>query len=139
MKQGRILTTTFGLLLTGSSRSAETAIKPRIWLACAITLLATTGRAGASEPSVISQGTSEGEDARLPEGVKLIINLEEFPRIRSIRFQGHKKVKEKDLRDIPIIVISGIDGDHAVKDAIAFIKKPFDPEKLVGIVKNTIG
>ena len=47
--------------------------------------------------------------------------------------------KEKDLKDIPIIVISGIDGDHAVKDAIAFIAKPFDPEKLIGIVKNTIG
>ena len=28
--------------------------------------------------------------------------------------------KDKDLRDTPIIVISGIDGDHAVKDAIAF-------------------
>ena len=47
--------------------------------------------------------------------------------------------KEKTLRDIPVIVISGIDGDHAVKDAIAFIAKPFDSEKLIGIVKNTIG
>ena len=26
-----------------------------------------------------------------------------------------------------------------IKDAIAFVKKPFDPEKLIGIVKNTIG
>jgi len=33
------------------------------------------------------------------EGVKLIINLQEFPRIRTIRFQGNKKVKEKDLRE----------------------------------------
>jgi outer membrane protein insertion porin family len=33
------------------------------------------------------------------EGVKLIINLSEFPRIRTIRFQGNKKVKEKDLRE----------------------------------------
>jgi DNA-binding response OmpR family regulator len=47
--------------------------------------------------------------------------------------------KEKDLKEIPIIVISGIDGDHAIKDAIAFIAKPFDPERLIGIVKNTIG
>jgi CheY-like chemotaxis protein len=47
--------------------------------------------------------------------------------------------KDKDLKEIPIIVISGIDGDHAIKDAIAFISKPFDPERLVGIVKNTIG
>ena len=47
--------------------------------------------------------------------------------------------KDKDLKDIPIIVISGIDGDHAIKDAIAFIAKPFDSEKLIGVVKNTIG
>ena len=47
--------------------------------------------------------------------------------------------KDKDLRDIPIIVISGIDGDHAIKNAVAFVSKPFDPEKVIGIVKNTIG
>lgn len=47
--------------------------------------------------------------------------------------------QDKELREIPVIVISGIDGDHAVKDAVAFVKKPFDPEKLIGIVKNTIG
>ncbi len=47
--------------------------------------------------------------------------------------------KDKDLKDIPIIVISGIDGDHAVKDAVAFVAKPFDPEKLLGIIKKAIG
>jgi len=47
--------------------------------------------------------------------------------------------KDKELRDTPIIVISGIDGDHAIKDALAFIPKPFDPEKLIGIVRNCIG
>ncbi len=47
--------------------------------------------------------------------------------------------KDNELKDTPIIVVSGIDGDHAVKDAVAFVKKPFDPEKLIGIVKNTIG
>jgi CheY-like chemotaxis protein len=47
--------------------------------------------------------------------------------------------KDRDLRNIPVIVVSGIDGDHAIKDAVAFVKKPFDSEKLVGIVKNTIG
>ena len=47
--------------------------------------------------------------------------------------------QDKTLRDIPVIVISGIDGDHAVKGAVAFVSKPFDPEKIIGIVKNTIG
>ena len=47
--------------------------------------------------------------------------------------------KDPVLKDIPVIVISGIDGDHAIKDAVAFVSKPFDPEKIIGIVKNTIG
>ena len=47
--------------------------------------------------------------------------------------------QDKDLRDIPVVVISGIDGDHAIKDAVAFVAKPFDPDKVLGIVKRTIG
>jgi CheY-like chemotaxis protein len=47
--------------------------------------------------------------------------------------------QDKDLRSTPVIVISGIDGDHAIKDAVAFVAKPFDPDKLLGIVKQTIG
>jgi CheY-like chemotaxis protein len=47
--------------------------------------------------------------------------------------------KDRELREIPVIVISGIDGDHAIKNALAFVSKPFDPEKVIGIVKNTIG
>ena len=50
-----------------------------------------------------------------------------------------KLSQDKELKDIPVIVISGIDGDHAIRKAVAFVKKPFDPEKLIGIVKNTIG
>ena len=47
--------------------------------------------------------------------------------------------QDKKLKDTPIIVVSGIDGDHAIKDAVAFVAKPFDPDKLLGIVKRTIG
>jgi len=33
-----------------------------------------------------------------------------------------------------------IDGDHAIKDAVAFVAKPFvGPNKALGIVKRTIG
>jgi len=35
----------------------------------------------------------------VPGGVKLIINLREFPRIRSITFVGNKRQKEKNLRE----------------------------------------
>ena len=47
--------------------------------------------------------------------------------------------QDPELRETPVIVISGIDGDHAVKDAVAFMAKPFDADKLLGIVKKTIG
>ena len=47
--------------------------------------------------------------------------------------------KDKQLKDTPIVVVSGIDGDHAIKDAVAFVAKPFDPDRLLGIVKRTIG
>ncbi len=47
--------------------------------------------------------------------------------------------KEKEFKDIPVIIISGIAGQHAAKKAVAYIPKPFDPDKLLGIVKSTIG
>ncbi|MEW6671222.1 MAG: DVU0259 family response regulator domain-containing protein [Thermodesulfobacteriota bacterium] len=47
--------------------------------------------------------------------------------------------KEKDLKKTPVIIISGIAGQHAAKDAVAYLSKPFDPDKLLGIVKSTIG
>ncbi len=47
--------------------------------------------------------------------------------------------KEKELKDIPVIVISGLAGRHAIKKAVAFLSKPFDRDKLLGIVKSTIG
>ncbi|MCB1184889.1 outer membrane protein assembly factor BamA [bacterium] len=36
---------------------------------------------------------------QVPGGVKLIVNLQEFPRVRSVTFQGNKKIKESDLRN----------------------------------------
>ncbi len=35
-----------------------------------------------------------------PDGVKLIINLREFPRIRGIHFRGNKRIKDKELREV---------------------------------------
>jgi CheY-like chemotaxis protein len=50
-----------------------------------------------------------------------------------------KMAKDSTLKDIPVIVISGMAGRHAVKSAVAYVAKPFDPDKLLGIVKRTIG
>ena len=46
--------------------------------------------------------------------------------------------KEKEFKDTPVIIISGIAGQHAAKKAVAYLSKPFDPDKLLGIVKSTI-
>ena len=63
----------------------------------------------------------------------------EMPKEWGPRFY-RKMVKNEERRDIPIIVISGIsDPKHAIKDAVAVIRKPFDEDKLLGIVKRTIG
>jgi len=85
-----------------------------------------------------ASSTMEGLDVVKRERPDLITLDLQMPGEWGPRFY-RKLRKDKDLRDTPIIVVSGIDGDHAIKNAIAFVKKPFDPEKLVGIVKNTIG
>ena len=50
-----------------------------------------------------------------------------------------KMTKDPDIKDIPVIVVSGLAGQHAIQKAVAFVRKPFDPDKLLGIVKKTIG
>ena len=48
--------------------------------------------------------------------------------------------KQEAYKDIPVIVISGLASRHlSIDKAITWLTKPFDPEKLIGIVKNTIG
>ena len=51
-----------------------------------------------------------------------------------------KMRKNKDLKEIPVIVISGVSNPkHAIKDAVAVIRKPFDEEKLLDLVNRTLG
>jgi CheY-like chemotaxis protein len=85
-----------------------------------------------------ASSSMEGLDVVRKEKPDLICLDLQMPGEWGPRFY-RKLRKDKELRDTPVIVVSGIDGDHAIKDAIAFIKKPFDPEKLIGVVKNTIG
>ncbi len=51
-----------------------------------------------------------------------------------------KLMKEKDLKKIPVIVISGLTGSkYAIQKAVASLTKPFDRDELLKIVKDTIG
>jgi DNA-binding response OmpR family regulator len=80
-----------------------------------------------------ASSSTEGLDVVIAEKPDLICLDLQMPGEWGPRF--YRKLR----KDKAIIVVSGIDGDHAIKDAVAFVKKPFDPEKLIGIVKNTIG
>lgn len=47
--------------------------------------------------------------------------------------------QEKSLKNIPVIVISGLSGiEHAIGRAVATINKPFDRSKLLKIVAENI-
>ncbi len=50
-----------------------------------------------------------------------------------------KMSKNREVRDTPIVVISGMSGKHAIKKAVAYVAKPFDPDKVVAIVRKAIG
>ncbi|MDX9787179.1 MAG: response regulator [Desulfobacterales bacterium] len=47
--------------------------------------------------------------------------------------------KDENLSDIPVIVVSGMAGRHAIQKAVAYVAKPFDPDKLIAIVRKAIG
>jgi len=50
----------------------------------------------------------------------------------------YRKLSKSEFKDVPVIVVSGMAGQHAIRKAAAYIGKPFDPDKLLGIVKKTI-
>ncbi|MBW2575945.1 MAG: response regulator [Deltaproteobacteria bacterium] len=51
-----------------------------------------------------------------------------------------KLMKEEEFRKIPVIVITGLTGGkYAIQKAVAHITKPFDRDKLLKIIKDTIG
>jgi DNA-binding NtrC family response regulator len=50
-----------------------------------------------------------------------------------------KMTQLKEFEDIPVIVISGLTGiHHAIKNAVASLNKPFDPNKLLAIIRETL-
>ena len=50
----------------------------------------------------------------------------------------YRKLSKSAYKDTPVIVISGMSGQHAIKSAVAYVSKPFDPDKLIGIVQKTL-
>ena len=81
---------------------------------------------------------AEGLEIAKKEVPDLITLDVELPDEWGPRFY-RKMSQEKNLKNIPVIVISGLTGSkHAVGRAVASISKPFDRDKLLKIVKDNI-
>ena len=80
----------------------------------------------------------KGLEVLLKEKPDLITLDLEMPEEWGPRFY-RKLRKEKEHRDIPVIVITGIDGAHAIRNAVGYVSKPFDPARLLEIIEKTIG
>ncbi len=70
-----------------------------------------------------------------PDLITLDLQMEEEWGPRFYR----KLSQNEEFKNTPVIVVSGLSGQHAIKKAVAFVSKPFDPDKLLGIVRSTIG
>jgi CheY-like chemotaxis protein len=48
--------------------------------------------------------------------------------------------KDQRFQNVPVVVVSGMPrADLAIKRAAAVVKKPFDPDQLVSVVREQIG
>ncbi len=62
----------------------------------------------------------------------------EMPQEWGPRFY-RKMTQIKEFEEIPVVVISGLSGIHyAIRNAVASMQKPFDPEKLLAIIGETL-
>ncbi len=89
--------------------------------------------------TIVAYDGTEAEEIVTQAKPDLITLDLEMPKEWGPRFY-RKMRKNKELKDIPVIVISGLSNPkHAITKAVAVLRKPFDEEKLLGIVKRTIG
>ncbi len=87
----------------------------------------------------VARDGSEGIDIVKREKPDLITLDLEMPEEWGPRFY-RKLSKEKEFKNIPVIVISGLSGNrYAIHKAVASLTKPFDKDVLLKIVTDTIG
>ena len=80
----------------------------------------------------------EGLEIAKKEVPDLITLDLEMPEEWGPRFY-RKMCQGKSLKNIPVIVISGLSGgDHAIGEAVAYLSRPFDREELLRIVEETL-
>ncbi len=84
----------------------------------------------------------DGVDAmkKVEEEKPDLITLDlEMPEEWGTRFY-RKLRKNKQYKNLPVLIISGMPSRHlSVRDAIGYLAKPFDPDKVLELVKSSIG
>ncbi len=89
-----------------------------------------------------TRSASNGEEAfeMLKKERADLVTLDlQMPNETGTRFYRNV-TKDKELKDIPIIVISGLAGRHlAVSKPVAVFDKPVDRNELLKVVKDSIG
>ncbi|QTA82584.1 Response regulator protein [Desulfonema limicola] len=74
--------------------------------------------------------------AEKPDMITLDLEMPEEWGTRFFR----KITKEDEYKDIPALVISGLPGRHlALKNVVGSMSKPFDPDKVIAVIRKTIG
>lgn len=81
---------------------------------------------------------AEGIEVLKRENPDLVTLDLEMPEEWGPRFY-RKMTKEPGFESTPVIVISGLPGIHlAIKNAVASLKKPFDPNALLEIINDAL-
>ena len=85
-----------------------------------------------------SDGTEAAEVLKSEKPDLITLDLE-MPKEWGPQF-FRRLTKDSEHKDIPVIVISGVSRPElAIKKVVAVMKKPFDREELLNVVKKTIG
>lgn len=81
----------------------------------------------------------EGENVLAADKPDLITLDLQMPDEWGPRF--YRKISKKpEFKEIPVIVISGLSSSkYSIPKAVGFLGKPFNPEELMKLVRDTIG
>lgn len=91
------------------------------------------------------QTATDGEDGlrKLQEYVPALVLLDlKMPRMNGAEFRAAQERLPRMLADIPVVIISGVEGDHHRRErlhAVDYIPKPIDDVELLKLVRAQCG
>lgn len=65
-------------------------------------------------------------DKETPDGVYLIVSVEEYPRLNKVIYQGNEKIKTKDIQKDIIFIPGQVITPHVINKAVRDLQKMYD-------------